>query len=324
MKVLTLARKELKDILSERIYLFTFFLQLFIIVGILILGIFYSQITSRVTAVGNVYLVTDDAAFREQLSQDKRVTLVEDESIAGAKVTFLADAITIEMRQEGIREEMEKVVREAYVRRRYSWHETPNTFNTVYIEIMGSLFIPLILLLPIFISMNILSDSIIAEKERKTLEILLASPLNPLEIAVGKVLPVLFLSLIQIVVWTLFIKLRYPYIYHITLLFAFMVLLSFLLFTIAIISSTVASSLSEANLFLTIFLMLMTFLMFVPQGRLAFFVAYSPLNVIVDISSNIGLDYGRIIIYFLMYCIAAIILMLVSACLLSEDRFSHL
>ena len=324
MKVLILARKELKDILSERVYLFTFFLQMFIIVGILVLGIFYSQIHTTINYVGNVYIVTDDASFLDQLQKDKRVTVISDESNAFAKIMLVNDKITIEVKQEGIRDEIEKVVREAYINRKYAWHENPNTFNTVYIEIMGSLFVPLILLLPIFISMNILSDSIIAEKERKTLEILLATPLSPREMAVGKVLPTLLLSFVQIVLWTFFVKLRYPYVYHLPLLFVFMLLLSFLLFTIAIISSTIASSLAEANLFLTIFLMLMAFLMFVPQGRLAFFTTYSPLNVIVDISSNMGLDYGRVMTYFLISFSSVIIFIFIAAKLLGEDRFTRL
>ncbi|MFQ5892659.1 MAG: ABC transporter permease, partial [Candidatus Methanofastidiosia archaeon] len=59
----------------------------------------------------------------------------------------------------------------------------------------------LILLLPIFISSGLLVDLVVSEKERRTGEILLSLPVDEWKIISSKILSVLFLILLQLVLW---------------------------------------------------------------------------------------------------------------------------
>ena len=64
---MALAYKELKDILSEKIYIFGFLLQLFIVMGIVLIGFSYSyiaQIENRTS------VATNDTEFAKFLAQD--------------------------------------------------------------------------------------------------------------------------------------------------------------------------------------------------------------------------------------------------------------
>jgi len=70
-----------------------------------------------------------------------------------------------------------------------------------FVEAMYLMIVPLVLILPILLSANITSDSIVGEKEAGTLGILMASPVSRFDIILGKVLPVLGLANLQLVAW---------------------------------------------------------------------------------------------------------------------------
>lgn len=58
-----------------------------------------------------------------------------------------------------------------------------------------------LLFLPLFLFGNILIDSVVGEKERKTGEILVAMPIRPWEILLGKGLAVVIISALQVLMW---------------------------------------------------------------------------------------------------------------------------
>ena len=83
-----------------------------------------------------------------------------------------------------------------------------------FVEIMYGFIVPFILLLPFFLASNIVTDSIVGERERKTFEVLLMTPISSSMIMLGKTMPILFFSLIQSVVWIILLDLLKVPIYN--------------------------------------------------------------------------------------------------------------
>ena len=137
--------------------------------------------------------------------------------------------------------------------------ESPN-----FVEIMYGFVVPFILLLPFFLAGNIVTDSIVGEKERKTFEILLMAPVSSSTVVVGKILPILGFSMLQSLVWILLLDmLRVPIYNMFALLFIlFFVGLGFV--GIGVIISMMVDSTKEANSAITVVLVFATFVLFMP------------------------------------------------------------
>lgn len=325
VRVFTLAKKEFKDILSEKIYMITLLLQVFVVVGIVFLGIFYAQIQYSITYIGNVYVETDDPVFYDQLLRDERIRLTSNINRAVAVITVKEGIVEVEMRNAQFTEDVQDVVNRAYTNMQYQWGDIAPGLNPVFIEIMNSLLIPLVLLLPVFFSMNILSDSIVKEKERKTLEILFSVPMRREEIIIGKIIPVVGLALAQVVAWIALLSLIYPHLYHIPLLILFLVMIMAFFFLSAVAFSTYAGTIRESNLFLILFMMAVTMLVFVPFPQsLTFLTRLSPVGGIVVLSSNQGLLLTEVIPYFVVYSTLSIISFFIASRMLSKDEYTRL
>ncbi len=325
VRVLTLAKKEFKDILSEKIYMITLLLQVFVVIGIVFLGMFYAQVQYSITYIGDIYVETDDPEFFNQLLRDERIQLVPNHSTAVGVIIAKEGIIEVEIRDARFTEDIQDVVNRAYTNMRYQWGDISPGLNPVFIEIMNSLLIPLVLLLPVFFSMNILSDSIVKEKERKTLEILFSVPMRREEIIVGKIIPVVILALVQVIAWITLLSSIYPYLYHIYLLILFLVLIMAFFFSSAVAFSTYAGTIRESNLFLILFMMAVTLLVFVPfPESLAFLTRLSPMGGIVALSSNQGLLVTEIIPYFVVYSVLSLFSFFIASRMLSKDEYTRL
>lgn len=321
----SLIKKEFKDILSEKIYLLTLLLQVFVVFGIVFLGMFYAQIQYSITYVGDVYVESDDPHFTEQLQRDERINLTWNPDRAIAVIILKEDTLAVEMRDSRYQADVQDIVQRAYSNKRLQWGEISGGRNPVFIETMNSLLIPLVLLLPIFFSMNILSDSIVKEKERKTLEILFSVPMRREEIIIGKIIPVVVLALIQVTAWIGVLSTLYPFIYHIPLVLLFMGVLMAFFFSSAVAFSTYAGTLRESNLFLILFMMTVTLLVFVPLPEaLTFLSRLSPVGIIVALSSNQGLLLSEIIPFFGLYSILSLVAFFTASRMLSKDEYTRL
>ena len=133
-----------------------------------------------------------------------------------------------------------------------------------FVEIMYGFIVPFILLLPIFLAGNIVTDSIVGERERKTFEILLMAPISSSMVILGKTLPILFFSLVQSIAWMLILEILHVPVYNsFSLIFIlFFVGLGFI--GAGIFISMLVDSTKEANSAITMLLVFATFLLFMP------------------------------------------------------------
>lgn len=136
--------------------------------------------------------------------------------------------------------------------------------SAYFVEIMYGFIVPFILFLPFFLASNIVTDSIVGEKERKTFEVLLMTPLSGPMVIAGKILPILLFSLLQSTVWiVLLYLLRVPLYNPLLIMFLlFFVGLGFV--GMGVIISMLVESTKEANSAITLLLFFATFILFLP------------------------------------------------------------
>ena len=75
------------------------------------------------------------------------------------------------------------------------------TGESLPIQLIKKVMLSVLLFLPLFLFANIIIDSVVGEKERKTGEILIAMPISPGEILLGKGLAVVGISALQVAMW---------------------------------------------------------------------------------------------------------------------------
>jgi len=326
MKILTLAHKELKDILSEKIYIFGFLLQLFIVMGIVLIGFSYSYIAQMENKVS---IATNDADFAKFMSGDEEFLCFYSRNFFGdAYVLNKENSFYVYTDDDELFKTLRPRIEEYYFRGNKPLEMPILKIEFIkekrvvpeFIEVMYSLLVPIVLLLPVFLSMNMLSDSIVGEKERKTFEILLASPLTRFEIILGKLSPVIFLGLFQVTLWLFVISRKNVYIKNVFALYLFLLILMILFFSVSVIFSMLSSNIREANIYLTLFMMFLAFFMFIPlpSGRISGIIKYSPVVGIVKITTD-TLDIS-ILRYFIIYLILAAIVIYIAKKVLEKDE----
>jgi ABC-2 type transport system permease protein len=133
-----------------------------------------------------------------------------------------------------------------------------------FAEIMYGFIIPFVLLLPFFLASNIVTDSIVGERERKTFEVLLMTPLSSSMVIVGKILPILSFSMLQSIVWILLLDLLKVPVYNPLLMVIILFFMGLGFIGAGILISMLVDSTKEANSAITLLLVFVTFILFLP------------------------------------------------------------
>jgi len=144
-------------------------------------------------------------------------------------------------------------------------YESPIAMDSSYfVELMYGFIVPFVLLLPFFMASNIVTDSIVGERERKTFEVLLMTPLTSTMVIMGKIIPILFFSLLQSMAWILLFDLLQVPIYNPAMIFLILLFVGLGFIGIGIIISMLVYSTKEANSAITLALVFATFILFAP------------------------------------------------------------
>jgi ABC-2 type transport system permease protein len=136
--------------------------------------------------------------------------------------------------------------------------------SSYFVEVMYGFIIPFVLLLPFFMASNIVTDSVVGERERKTFEVLLMTPLSSYTVMIGKILPILFFSILQSMAWILLLNLLKVPIYNPLILILILSFVGLGFIGVGIIISMLVDSTKEANSAITLALVFATFILFVP------------------------------------------------------------
>jgi ABC-2 type transport system permease protein len=179
-------------------------------------------------------------------------------------------------------------------------NQTPVALDSSYfVELMYGFIVPFVLLLPFFMASNIVTDSVVGERERKTFEVLLMAPLTSYAVIIGKTIPILTFSLLQSVAWIILLDLLKVPIYNSFILFFILLFVGLGFIGVGIIISMLVDSTKEANSAITLALVFATFILFVPLFiKAPYFESilnYIPTVLMVKISSTPLVEAGLII-----------------------------
>jgi ABC-2 type transport system permease protein len=168
--------------------------------------------------------------------------------------------------------------------------------SSYFIEIMYGFIVPFILLLPFFLASNIVTDSIVGERERKTFEVLLMTPISSSMVMFGKTTPILFFSLIQSVLWIILLDILKVPIYNPLFIFILLFFIGLGFVGIGILLSMFVDSIKEANSAITIILVFATFILFMPLFiKTSYFTPvlnYIPTVIMVKLASTPNINYN--------------------------------
>ena len=193
--------------------------------------------------------------------------------------------------------------------------------SSYFVEVMYGFIVPFVLLLPFFMASNIITDSVVGERERKTFEVLLMAPLTSSMVVIGKTIPILFFSILQSMAWILLLDLLKVPIYNPIILFFILLFVGLGFIGVGIIISMLVDSTKEANSAITLALVFATFILFVPLFvKASYFeviLNYIPTVLIVKISSTPNVNPG------LLLSIIPTFLLSVGIFILSVRYFRH-
>ena len=191
-------------------------------------------------------------------------------TIASEKISNAVNKFKLEkkLQSAGISKEMIQKIENPIVLNQINLNENnvaKLALNTSYfVEIMYGFIVPFILLLPFFLASNIVTDSIVGEKERKTFEMLLMTPISSSMVVIGKILPILSFSLIQSIAWIILLNLLGVPIYNVFVLIFMLIFVGLAFIGVGILISMLVDSTKEANSAITLALMFATFIFFMP------------------------------------------------------------
>jgi ABC-type Na+ efflux pump permease subunit len=162
--------------------------------------------------------------------------------------------------------------------------------STDFVEMGYGLIVPIALVMPAMVGLSLSIQNILSERKKRTIELLLVSPISDFDIAFAKTAPYVLSSTICGAAWLVIVMQRIP-VYNIPLLILAELLLSLILVSISVLISASARSIQEANVLSSLAGMIFVFSILLPSSYASL---YLPTILISRISSNFP-DEGIII-----------------------------
>ncbi|MCF7862018.1 ABC transporter permease [Candidatus Woesearchaeota archaeon] len=273
-------KKELMDILQEKSFVSTLFMQLFLIAfyTFAIMGILavfsptghsislqvisnqdltdLKEILSENSRIRPYYTTTEDMAFDNHdavLYIEKGSTTEMKLHVLSPRSTYITSEIKKSLQQyesllrkkSGLPAlEINTILRENDINRLAS---VSITYEFTYLVI-----IPLLIFLPIYLSGVLFIDLLTEEQKRKTLDILRTAPVSYLSIITQKVTAALIISFLQILAWVLLVTTRGIHISNIPLLLLFAFIFNILLVLLAALITVIFKDRVNSHILYTI------------------------------------------------------------------------
>lgn len=190
--------------------------------------------------------------------------------VASSKINTAVDKFNTEraLKNAGLNESQVKIIQNPVNFQEVKINkdkEVPIALDSPYfVEVIYGFIVPFILLLPFFLASNIVTDSVVGEKERKTFEVLLMTPLSSYMVIMGKIIPILLFSLLQSIAWIILLDLLRVPIYNPVLLIVVLFFMGLGFIGVGILISMLVDSTKEANSAITLVLVFATFILFMP------------------------------------------------------------
>lgn len=262
--------------------------------------VYYNDLQSANRALGLETSATvyfgEDGNVRVDIDAGSIFYTILSEKIRRASESYNIERILGDLPSEEI-DKVKEPIRLNIVEMNKDKHVEVAIDSPYFVGIMYGFMVPFILFLPFFLGSNIVTDSIVGEKERKTFEVLLMAPLSPYMIILGKIIPIVLFSVLQSLAWVIVLYLLHVPLYNLPLIVLLLLFMALGFAGVGVFVSGLVDSTKEANSAITIILFIATFILFVPLfmdvGFLGKFIDFIPSVILVKLSTS--QSYGSVI-----------------------------
>jgi len=179
-------------------------------------GIFKKAINPEIIDIYSTN--NNDSLIRIETGQTSGLYTVSTDSIERIQKGEVVDTVLYldysDPRRSVVRDEINTTTQSISTALTQSYLQSVNSQNTTQfgvkeeitgeslpLQLIRKVMLAVLLFMPLFLFGNIIIDSVVGEKERKTGEILVAMPLSHVEILLGKGLAVVAISALQVAMW---------------------------------------------------------------------------------------------------------------------------
>ncbi len=181
------------------------------------------------------------------------------------------------------------------------------TGESLPLQIIKKVMLAILMFLPLLLFGNIIIDSIVGEKERKTGEILIAMPISHSNIIMGKSLAVSLTISLQVFIWLIILIIFGFQINNPVLVFIFIFLTSIPIIGITAIVAAYSKNYKEAGIFLSLAYLIIVGFLIVPVlaylSTKTFLSNISPMTIVMRLFSGESIplqDYALCLLFLLI------------------------
>lgn len=186
-----------------------------------------------------------------------------------------------------------------------------NTGESLPLQIIKKVMIVILLFLPLLLFGNMIVDSIVGEKERKTGEILIAMPLSHSQIIIGKSMAVAIVMGLQVLMWIIVLLLAGFQINNPVLVFIFIFLTSIPIIGITTMVAAYSKNYKEAGIGLSIVYLGIVGFLIIPAlvyiSRKSFLANISPMTLVMRLFSGESVFIGDYLLTLLSIALVSLI-----------------
>ncbi|MCX8166420.1 MAG: ABC transporter permease [Candidatus Micrarchaeota archaeon] len=265
-----LLEKEIAEILRNRAFLISVITQIFMIFVLLFMYKTYSNIDHYNIPI-TVAVNSNDTTMINALKQSGVNVVVKNSSSTPntntnpiqTNQTFQNQVAEIDLENKTIKTDSSNILSSIAIARikvaskiksfeevlqdnNYTFQVQGNTKKNEFAQIAYSLIVPLIVLFPAIVSMTLASESLLLEKKKKTIELLLVSPVSNLYILIVKLVPLVIFGVLTSLILILFASSQIEILnQHVLLVIA--LIMNVIATSLGIIISTKSKTVREAN-----------------------------------------------------------------------------
>ena len=197
------------------------------------------------------------------------------------------------------------------------------TGESLPMQIIKKVMLVVLLFLPLFLFGNIIIDSVVGEKERKTAEILVAMPISPGEILLGKGLAVVAISALQVIMWIVVLIAAGFTIKNVILVYLLVVLTAVPIVGLTSIIAAYAKNYKEAGIGITFAYVMVVGFLIVPAlayiSRKSFSANISPMTTVMRLFAGEVITMPEILMSVTFVIILSIIFFGIATWLFRRD-----
>lgn len=191
------------------------------------------------------------------------------------------------------------------------------------IQLIKKVMLSVLLFLPLFLFANIIIDSVVGEKERKTGEILIAMPISPGEILLGKGLAVVGISALQVAMWIIVLIGAGFAIHNVILVYLMVVFTAIPIVGLTSIIATYAKNYKEAGIGISFAYIIVVGFLIVPAlayiSRESYSSNISPMTTVMRLFAGDAITIPEILMSVIFILIMSVISFSIATYLFKRD-----